>query len=80
MAPYQTRRFSISTWGTSNCRESDLVDLIQLLRSLCDKGFLFLWVINSQLQLGLECLKKWGYTYTDRVRGRTPEFAACYVI
>ena len=36
-------------------------------RSLSDKGFCFLWVINSQLQFGFECLNRWGYTYADRV-------------
>jgi N6-adenosine-specific RNA methylase IME4 len=35
---------------------------------LSDRGFIFLWCINSQLQAGFECLNKWGYTYVDRVR------------
>jgi len=35
---------------------------------LTDGGLLFLWVINSQMQLGLECMSKWGFLYTDRVR------------
>src|SRR3990167_10023160 len=34
---------------------------------LSSSGLIFLWVINSQLQLGLDCLKKWGYSYKDRV-------------
>jgi N6-adenosine-specific RNA methylase IME4 len=37
--------------------------------SLSDCGLLFLWVINSQMQFGMECMNKWGYTYTDRVCG-----------
>lgn len=35
---------------------------------LSDKGFIFLWVINSQIEFGFKCLQKWGYTYVDRVR------------
>jgi mRNA (2'-O-methyladenosine-N6-)-methyltransferase len=34
---------------------------------LSDKGFIFLWVINSQIEFGFKCLQKWGYTYVDRV-------------
>lgn len=34
---------------------------------LSDKGFIFLWVINSQIEFGFKCLEKWGYTYVDRV-------------
>lgn len=34
---------------------------------LSDRGFIFLWTINSQLQAAFECLNKWGYTYLDRV-------------
>jgi N6-adenosine-specific RNA methylase IME4 len=31
-------------------------------------GLIFLWVINSQMALGFECLNRWGYTYIDKVR------------
>jgi len=34
---------------------------------LSDRGFIFLWTINSQLQAAFECLNKWGYTYLDRI-------------
>eukprot|EP01102_Stenamoeba_stenopodia_P005007 TRINITY_DN15508_c0_g1_i1.p1 TRINITY_DN15508_c0_g1~~TRINITY_DN15508_c0_g1_i1.p1 ORF type:complete len:700 (-),score=119.10 TRINITY_DN15508_c0_g1_i1:88-2187(-) len=34
---------------------------------LSDNGFLFLWVINSQLQFAFECMNKWGYTYADKI-------------
>ena len=30
-------------------------------------GFIFLWVINSQMQAALDCLSHWGYLYIDRV-------------
>lgn len=30
---------------------------------LQENGFLFLWVINSKLQDGLEMLETWGYEY-----------------
>ena len=35
--------------------------------SLSDCGFLFLWVINSQVPFAIKCMKKWGYTFIDRV-------------
>lgn len=37
------------------------------IKSLSSSGLIFLWVINSQLQLGMDCLKKWGYKYVNRV-------------
>lgn len=37
------------------------------VETLSDCGFMFLWVLNSTLQQGLQCLNKWGYTYIDRV-------------
>jgi mRNA (2'-O-methyladenosine-N6-)-methyltransferase len=48
------------TLGNEEIRDMDI-------GSLSDRGFCFLWVINSQLQFGLECLNHWGYTYVDRV-------------
>ena len=38
------------------------------VESLSDHGFLFLWVVNSAVQFGIECMNKWGYTYIDRVK------------
>lgn len=34
---------------------------------LSDSGFLFMWIINSQLQFAFECMNKWGYTYADKI-------------
>ncbi|EME26927.1 N6-adenosine-methyltransferase subunit METTL3 [Galdieria sulphuraria] len=34
---------------------------------LSDEGFLFLWVVKSQVAAGLECLGKWGYDYVDLI-------------
>lgn len=34
---------------------------------LSDYGCCFLWAINSQLPLALDCLKRWGYRYVDRI-------------
>jgi len=34
---------------------------------LSKRGLIFLWVVNSQLELGLECLSKWGYAYIDKI-------------
>jgi mRNA (2'-O-methyladenosine-N6-)-methyltransferase len=34
---------------------------------LSDRGFIFLWTINSQLQTAFECLNRWGYTFVDRI-------------
>lgn len=33
---------------------------------LSDRGYCFLWTINSQLPLAMKCLKKWGYVYVDQ--------------
>src|SRR6185312_17142532 len=30
-------------------------------------GFCFLWVLNSTLQFGIQCLNKWGYMFVDKV-------------
>ena len=35
--------------------------------SLSSCGFCFLWVINSKIQMGFECLNKWGFTFIDKV-------------
>ena len=42
---------------------------------LSSAGFCFLWIINSQIPFGFECLNKWGYTYVDKVR-KFLEFSA----
>jgi N6-adenosine-specific RNA methylase IME4 len=34
---------------------------------LSDTGFIFLWITNSQLSFGMECLNRWGYVYVDRI-------------
>lgn len=35
--------------------------------SLSDRGFLFLWTTNAQMQTAFECFSQWGYTYVDRI-------------
>ena len=32
---------------------------------LSNKGFCFLWVLNSQMHIGYECMNKWGYEVVD---------------
>lgn len=34
---------------------------------LSQHGLLFLWVINSQLTAGLECMRRWGYQYANQI-------------
>ena len=31
------------------------------------RGFLFMWVPSTKLDIGMDCLDKWGYSYVDRV-------------
>jgi N6-adenosine-specific RNA methylase IME4 len=31
------------------------------LHLLSDRGFIFLWILNSQLDASLEIMEKWGY-------------------
>ncbi len=60
---FNNSKFQLSYNTLSN---EEIIDID--VGALSDKGFIFLWVINSQLEFGFECLKKWGYTYVDRVR------------
>jgi mRNA (2'-O-methyladenosine-N6-)-methyltransferase len=32
---------------------------------LSKKGFCFLWVLNSIMDIGFQCLNKWGYEYVE---------------
>lgn len=32
---------------------------------LSKKGFCFLWILNSQMHIGYECMNKWGYEVVD---------------
>ncbi len=34
---------------------------------LQDEGYLFLWVTLRAMELGRECLKKWGYTLLEEM-------------
>ena len=34
---------------------------------LSRKGFCFLWILNSQLHIGYECMNKWGYEVVDQL-------------
>jgi N6-adenosine-specific RNA methylase IME4 len=43
----------------------EIIDLN--VECLSESGFCFLWVTNAQLQFGLTCLNKWGYTYVDKI-------------
>jgi hypothetical protein len=37
------------------------------VQQISKTGFLFLWIPSSKLEIGLDCLNSWGYTYVDRV-------------
>ena len=43
----------------------EIIDLP--LEGLSQRGLLFLWVINSQLTAGLECMRRWGYHYANQI-------------
>ncbi len=64
-------------WGLSygTMSNDEIIDID--VGCLSDKGFIFLWVINSQIEFGFKCLQKWGYTYVDRVHPLPPSLALC---
>lgn len=35
------------------------------VEDLSNKGFCFLWILNSQMNIGYECMNKWGYDVID---------------
>lgn len=37
------------------------------VEKLSEKGFCFLWVLNSQVDVGYKCLNKWGYEVCDQI-------------
>jgi mRNA (2'-O-methyladenosine-N6-)-methyltransferase len=37
------------------------------VEKLSVKGFCFLWVLNSQVDIGYKCLNKWGYSVVDQI-------------
>lgn len=37
------------------------------VENLSKKGFCFLWVLNSLMNVGYECLNKWGYDIVDQI-------------
>ena len=59
-------------WQTSNdnyCINTLTDDEIKSLNieKATKRGFLFMWVPSTKLDIGMECLDKWGYSYVDRV-------------
>ena len=39
---------------------------------LSRKGFIFLWILNTQLSIGYEMLEKWGYEVVDQYCSSSP--------
>ena len=37
------------------------------VEDLASKGFCFLWILNNQVNVGYECLNKWGYDIVDQI-------------
>mmetsp|Transcript_34808 Transcript_34808/g.53459 ORF Transcript_34808/g.53459 Transcript_34808/m.53459 type:complete len:155 (-) Transcript_34808:468-932(-) len=37
------------------------------VEDLSRKGFCFLWILNSQMDVGYECMHKWGYQVVDQI-------------
>jgi len=46
-------------------KDDEMLDMP--IPQLQDEGFLFLWVTGRAMELGRECLKRWGYTRVDEV-------------
>lgn len=59
---FNNSRFALSY---DTLAKEEIMDLE--VGTLSDRGFIFLWTINSQLQAAFECLNKWGYTYIDKL-------------
>lgn len=65
----------VGDWGLgyNTLADAEILDID--VNSLSNCGFCFLWVINSKLQFGFECLNKWGYTYVDKVIAQPEKLA-----
>ncbi len=37
------------------------------VETLSRKGFCFLWILNSQMDVGYQCMEKWGYQVVDQI-------------
>eukprot|EP00871_Galdieria_phlegrea_P001917 jgi/Galph1/2726/GphlegSOOS_G1420.1 len=60
--------FSNSRWQAMKYRTLSFQDIRDMdIGCLSDEGFIFLWVVKSQIAAGLECLSKWGYDYVDTI-------------
>jgi mRNA (2'-O-methyladenosine-N6-)-methyltransferase len=59
---FNNNRFTMQYNTMSN---EEIMDLD--VGNLSERGFIFLWTINSQLQTAFECLNRWGYTFVDRI-------------
>ena len=59
---FTNSKFSLEYNTLSN---EEIIDID--VGSLSSSGFCFLWVINSLIPFGFECLNRWGYTFVDKV-------------
>jgi mRNA m6A methyltransferase catalytic subunit len=37
------------------------------VEDLSNSGFCFLWILNSQMEIGYSCMNKWGYEVVDHI-------------
>lgn len=57
--------FSNNKFNLEYCTMSNQEIINIPVEHLATKGFCFLWILNSQMNVGYECMNKWGYEVID---------------
>lgn len=59
--------FSNNKFNLDYCTMSNQEIINIQVEDLSTKGFCFLWILNSQMNIGYECMNKWGYDVIDQL-------------
>jgi N6-adenosine-specific RNA methylase IME4 len=59
--------FSNNKFNLDYCTMSNPEIMNIPVEVLSKKGFCFLWILNSQMNVGYECMNKWGYDVIDHL-------------
>ena len=59
---FSNSKFSLEYDTMSN---QEIMDL--KIESLSKSGFLFLWILNTQMNIAYETMNKWGYEVVDQI-------------
>ena len=59
---FSNSKFSLEYDTMSN---QEIMDL--KIESLSKNGFLFLWILNTQMNIAYETMNKWGYEVVDQI-------------